>query len=392
MDNMLFLNLSSEYLESKGAIHTAREICQQPLMWEKTYSILLEAKDRLSNFFQKIWEVDQPLIIFAGAGTSAFIGETLAGPFQKKWGACCRAISTTDIVTHPENCFIKNRRTLLISFARSGNSPESLHTSVLARKYCDDLFELNITCNPQGALAKQEDNDNLYTVLLPEETNDVSLAMTSSYTSMLLAGLLLMHIREIEQLEPVVSKVCQMGDYILKEHLSGLKTISDMQFNRMVFLGSGPLFGVAHESHLKVQELSDGEIICKFDSFLGFRHGPKAVVNNSTVMVYLFSNKPYSNLYEFDLARSVITTAAGEKSIAIGNGNNEKEFCFDLSISFPKEINELPEEFLSLFYVIPGQVIGFYKSLNLGLSPDSPSKSGAITRVVQGVNIYYPFE
>ena len=100
---MIFLNCTSEYLESKGAIHTAREICQQPDMWKRTYLRFLEGKDQLLTFLQKIWNADQPLIILSGAGTSAFIGETLAGPFQKNWDACCKAASTIDIVTHPEN-------------------------------------------------------------------------------------------------------------------------------------------------------------------------------------------------------------------------------------------------------------------------------------------------
>jgi len=389
---MNYLNCTSKYLESNGAVHTAREICQQPDMWGKTYQKFLNEKVQLLIFLQKFWNAEQPLVILAGAGTSAFIGETLAGPLQKNWDVCSKAVSTTDIVTHPENYFIKNRTTLLISFARSGNSPESVQTCKLARKYCDDLYELNITCNPVGALAKQENTEHLYTILLPEETNDVSLAMTSSYSSMLLAGLFIVHIREIEQLEPVVSKVCKLTDHILKEYVSDLKEIAEMDFERMVFLGSGPLFGVAHESHLKVQEMSNGEIICKFDSFLGFRHGPKAVVNDGTIIVYLFSNKAYPKLYELDLVRSVNETAAGEKSIAIGNGYDDEEFQFDLSIGFPNEIDELPEEFLSVFYVLPAQIIGFFKSVDLGLSPDSPSKNGAISRVVQGVNIYHPAE
>jgi len=389
---MNLLNCTSNYLESNGAFHTAREICQQPDMWKKTYQTILKEKDQLLHFFQGIWKADRPLVILAGAGTSAFIGETLAGPFQKNWDICTKAISTTDIVTHPEIHFIKTRPTLLLSFARSGNSPESLHTCLLARKYCDELYELNITCNQQGALAKQEDTDHLYTLLLPEETNDVSLAMTSSYSSMLLAGLLIAHIRKVEQLESVVSKVCKLGNHILSEYVADLKKIAEIDFERMVFLGSGPLLGVAHESHLKVQEMSNGEIICKFDSFLGFRHGPKAVVNDGTIIVYLFSNKAYPKLYELDLVRSVIETDAGEKSIAVGSGYDDEEFQFDLSIRFPNDIDELPEEFLSVFYVLPAQIIGFFKSLNLGLSPDAPSKNGAISRVVQGVNIYQPVE
>jgi len=205
---------------------------------------------------------------------------------------------------------------------------------------------------------------------------------------MLLAGLLVCHIGEMEQLKPVVSKVCKIGDYILNQYVTKLKEIAETDFERMVFLGSGPLLGVAHESHLKVQEMSNGDIICKFDSFLGFRHGPKAVVNDGTIIVYLFSNQDYPGLYELDLVRSVNETAVGERSIAIGNSYDENEFQFDLSVRFPEEINELPEEFLAVFYILPAQIIAFFKSIHIGLSPDSPSKNGAISRVVQGVNIY----
>ena len=214
--------------------------------------------------------------------------------------------------------------------------------------------------------------------------------MTSSFSSMLLAGLLILNIREIEQMEPIVKKIRDLGNYILDECLPGLKRIAEMDYKRMVFLGSGPLLGIAHESHLKVQELTDGKVICKFDSFLGFRHGPKAVVNSSTVVVYLFSNNTYANLYEFDLVRSVNDTAAGEKSIAIGNITNEEGLVFDLSIQFPGGTSDIPEDFLSVFYILPAQIIGFYKSLSLGLSPDSPSIHGSINRVVKGVNIYKP--
>jgi len=385
---MKYLDINSEDLKRDSGIYTASEIAGQPELWEKTFRRVIEEKNGIDNFISKAIKDECPYIILTGAGTSAFIGEALAGTFQKKFGAVCRAVGTTDIITHPENYFIKSKTTLLVSFARSGDSPESVQAAVLARQYCDDIYELNITCNKDGALAKRITEKNSYVFLLPEETNDKSLAMTSSFSSMLLAGLLIAGIKEIDQMDRVVSGICDLGNYILNEYLAGLKNIAEKDFKRMVFLGSGPLFGVAHESHLKVQELSNGEIICKFDSFLGFRHGPKAVVNDATVVVYLLSNNSYANLYELDLIRSVIATAAGEKSVVIGNQYDEKEFRFDLAIRFPGNIDDIPEDFLSVFYVLPAQIIGFYKSLNLGLSPDSPSKSGSISRVVQGVKIY----
>jgi tagatose-6-phosphate ketose/aldose isomerase len=386
---MKYLGLRMKDLQDREALNTAREIASQPSSWEKTYKRFLEEKEYILQFLQKVWEHDFPYIILTGAGTSAFIGEALVGSFQKKWNGVCRAIATTDIITHPENYFIKSRPTLLISFARSGDSPESVAAVELAKEHCDCLYELNITCNKDGALAKKIKDTDSYTFLLPEETNDQSLAMTSSFSSMLLTGLLISNILDVEQLRPTIDRVCELGNYVLNDCLPDIQKMAETDFKRMVFMGSGPLFGIAHESHLKVQELSNGKVICKFDSFLGFRHGPKAVVDDTTVVVYLLSNSAGVQPYELDLVRSAKTTAAGERSIAIGNSYDESELKFDLSIRFPGGTEDIQEEFLSVFYILPAQIIGFYKSLSLGLSPDSPSQNGAISRVVQGVKIYH---
>jgi len=385
---MEYLSFPVEELKEKGGYHTAMEISNQPDLWMKTYLKIVEEKQQISEFLDKVWANDYPCIIFTGAGTSAFIGEALVGVYQKELGVSCRAIPTTDIITHPENYFIKSRPTLLISLARSGDSPESVATLEVAREHCDNLYELSITCNKQGHLAKNSDRKNSHIFLLPDEANDRSLAMTGSYSSMLLTGLLILHIQKIEQMEPIVKRVSELGKYILTEYLADLQHIAESDFDRAVFLGSGPLFGTAHESHLKVQELSNGNVVGKFDTFLGFRHGPKAVVNSSTLIVYLFSNNSFVQPYEYDLVRNVCETKAGETSIAIGNLDNN-EFSFDLSLQFPGNTGDIPEDFLSVVYVMPAQIIGFYKSLKLGLNPDSPSVNGSISRVVQGVKIYH---
>jgi tagatose-6-phosphate ketose/aldose isomerase len=385
---MDYLNCKVEYLKTSGGYHTAKEIWNQPRLWLETYSKLVKEKAAISDFLSKVLVKDCPYVILTGAGTSAFIGEALLGPFQKKWGVNTRAIGTTDILTHPEDYFMRQRPTLLISFARSGDSPESLATVELADKYCNDLYKLNITCNKDGELALRSTGNNSYVFLLPEETNDRSLAMTSSFTSMLLAGLLILNIEHIEDMLPLVNKLQDCGNFLLKNSIGNLRKMAETDFKKMVFLGSGPLFGAAHESHLKVQELSDGNIVCIYDSFLGFRHGPRAVVKNDTVVVYLLSNNPYVKKYELDLIRSINETSASVRSICIGNDFDAKELSIDLPIDLPPGIMDIPEEFLSVFYVLPAQIIGFFKSMSLGLSPDSPSNSGSITRVVQGVTIY----
>lgn len=385
---MEYLKCDAGQLESSGGFYTAKEISRQPELWMETYQKLLKEKDKIRSFISNVLGKKSPYVILTGAGTSAFIGEALVGPFQRKWGVCTRAIATTDLITHPENYFIRSRPTFLISFARSGDSPESLATIELANKYCDELYKLNITCNKDGELARRTSAENSLVFFLPEETNDRSLAMTSSFTSMLLAGLLILDINEIDNRLPIIKKLRDCGNFILKECIDSLRMVAEINFQRMVFLGSGPLAGAAHESHLKVQELSDGNVICAYDSFLGFRHGPKAILNNATVIVYLLSNNFHAKKYELDLIRSVNETSKGHKSIAIGNNFDPLELHIDLPIVLPDGISNVPEEFLPVIYLLPGQIIGFFKSMSLGLSPDSPSSNGSITRVVKGVRIY----
>ena len=385
---MKYLNIDTKELELKGGYYTAKEISCQPEMWLKTYEKVLEERDQLSQFLEKALQRTNPCVILTGAGTSAFIGEALAGSFQRILKVSTKSIATTDIITHPEDYFIRSKPTLLISFARSGDSPESLATVRMAEKSCDDLYLLNITCNRKGELAIHSRSDKSYVFILPEETNDKSLAMTSSFSSMMLAGVLMLNLPQMEDMLPIIRDLHDSGEFIIRENLSTFKSIADLGFRRAVFLGSGPLFGIAHESHLKVQELSDGKVNCTFDSFLGFRHGPRAIVDEFTLITYLISFSDSVKPYELDLIKSISESSTGAKSVGIGYDYDTEGLNIDFSIKFPDSIQSIPEDFLFVLYILPAQIIGFYKSLGLGLEPDSPSKGGSISRVVQGVTIY----
>ena len=385
---MKYLNIDTKGLELNGGYYTAKEISSQPDMWLKTYQRVKDEKKQTKDFLGNIVDKKNPCVILTGAGTSAFIGEVLAGTVQKHLKVSAISIPTTDIITHAEDYFIRSKPTILVSFARSGDSPESLATVKLAEDNCDDLYQLIITCNKNGELAIKPRSDNTYVFILPEETNDRSLAMTSSFSSMLLAGLLILNLDDIENMLPIIESLYECGRFILRENLLKLRSIAALDFKRAVFLGSGPLLGIAHESHLKVQELSDGKVICKYDSFLGFRHGPRAVVDESTLITYLLSNNAYARQYELDLIRSIAESPTGAKSLGVGHDLDKLGLDFDYTIKFPEYSANIPEEFYSVIYILPAQIIGFYKSLDLGLEPDSPSKGGSISRVVQGVTIY----
>jgi tagatose-6-phosphate ketose/aldose isomerase len=374
----------------KETSYMAKEITSQPKLWKDTYDSILTKKDQIADFLNEIYKINNIQIILTGAGSSAFIGEILQYSFYKNTGIPVKAIPTTDLVTHPRDFFQKSIPTLMISFARSGDSPESLATFELAEKLNDVIYHLIITCNPEGKLANMALNTkNSFILLLPEGTNDKALAMTSSFTCMALAGLLISDIKRLEENEENVNKLIEFGNIILDKYALELNEVADLDFKRIVFLGSGPLKGAAKESHLKVIELTDGQIICQYDSFMGFRHGPKAIIDETTLLIYLFSNDPYVYNYEVDLVKSINKTENFLFSIGIGQCLTELEnLNLNLNIDLDTGPNQITDDFFSICSIIPAQVLGFYKSLSLGLTPDSPSKNGGIHRIVQGVTIY----
>ena len=382
---MKYLGLDEQLLIEKGALHTALEICQQPQLWEKIYESVLSQQPQLNHFLGEALSKCERIILI-GAGTSAFIGLSLRGIFQRSTGLITEAISTTDLVSHPHDYLFEDISTLVVSFARSGNSPESEAAVALADRLCKTCYHLIVICNAEGNLAKYPAK-NKFVFGLPQEANDKSLAMTSSYSGMLLAGLLIAQLDQIAGLKNTIQTLVKYGERAISYYAEELKVIAEKDFSRAVFLGSGPLFGTATESHLKLQELTDGKIICKSDSFLGFRHGPKAVINESTLVVYIFSNDEYTLKYEKDLVESM--KKGHRPLLEIGIMESKLPgISLDHKLHFAENGSAIREEFLTVYSVIPAQILGFFKSLQVGLRPDSPSFSGAITRVVEGVQIY----
>lgn len=385
---MNYLGIEDSVLREQEALITAKEIVQQPLLWDKIYTILESMEDKLLPFLNEAYEtVDS--IILTGAGTSGFIGVALEGIFLKASGLFTMSVSTTDLITHPYNYLNSRKAVLLVSFARSGNSPESMSTLRLVDQISAKCMHLIITCNAGGEIVSYATKNPKLIILLPPESNDQGLAMTSSFTGMFLTGLLAAKIQELKAAKHQVKLLCRYGEKVLKDSLPLIKFVAGKDFKRVVFLGAGPLYGTAMESQLKVQELTNGKIVCKYDSFLGFRHGPKAVIDETTLIVYLFSNVEYVNKYEKDLIASM---HKGRKVLLeIGVAENTRfNAGVEPAIIFSDNGTRLDEEFLAICAVLPAQLIAFFKSLNLKLKPDSPAEDGTISRVVEGV-IIYPF-
>ncbi len=383
---MNYLDIPENELLKKGALHTASEIAGQPSLWRTTFETFNSQSGSIFPFLETAYaQVDQ--IVLTGAGTSAYIGLSLQGIFSSRTRKIARAIATTDILSYPSHYFQLDSVPLIISFARSGKSPESCAALELADQSCKKCFHLIITCNEGGALANYSSKNPTCVFILPEQANDKSLAMTGSYSAMLLTGLLIAFQEDQAFCKTQLELAIGSARNVLSEDIKTIREIAETNFQRAVFLGSGLLYGTATEAGLKLQELTDGQIVCKSETFLGFRHGPKAVIDETTLVVYFFSNNRHVSRYENDLLPAMKQGNTALFQLGIAEHAIESDVP-ETQIVLLQENSTIAEEFLPLCSIVPAQLLAFFKSLQLGLMPDAPSVSGSISRVVEGVNIY----
>lgn len=371
--------LDLDYIEKNDAHNTYYEICQQEEKWKEVYELYEQRKEKIEEFLEKVGS--DVKIIFTGAGTSEYVGNIL-NEYLKSLGTYdFSSIATTDLVSCPYLHFKKDQKTLLVSFARSGNSPESLAAVKLGEQIVDDFYNMALTCAPDGKLAlKLKDDDKSFVFIEPEGTNDKGFAMTSSFSSMLLTGLLIFDKRDDKkELVESIAKTCQE---ILADK-DNIENLVNFDFERIIYLGSGPLYKLTNEARLKILELTTGNVASLYESSMGFRHGPKSFVNDKTLVVSFVSSNPYTSQYDLDILDETYADKIAPRIIAIAN----KEIAGDFEkLIYKNQINE--DIYLALPYIVIAQLISLITSLRVGNTPDNPSKSGTVNRVVKGVEIH----
>lgn len=385
------LGVEISRLEDCSGLNTAKEIIQQPDTWRESIKNLIKNKIEIKSFIDSFLSKKEFRIILTGAGTSAFAGEVCEPYLTSLLNKRVEAIATTDLVASPKSYFIKDIPTLLVSFARSGNSPESVHAVNLATQLVDDLYQVVITCNENGKLAKNTVNDEKSLLLLmPPQTNDLGFAMTSSFTTMVLNAMAVFNINNIENFSSDVDKLSNSVNDFIENNIEKVTSLSNEDFERIVYLGSSTSKGIARESALKVLELTAGKVNASYDTPLGFRHGPKSVVDDETVSVIYISNDEYTRKYDLDLAKEMLAHKKNDKVVIVGDNIeedilNKADYVFNVeNINYTVE-NEV---LLPLQQIIFGQMLSFLKSVNLGITPDNPCPTGEVNRVVQGVILH----
>jgi tagatose-6-phosphate ketose/aldose isomerase len=380
------LGLTAAQIQAGGATFTAREIAQQPEVWPEV-ARLTSSDPKLKGFLTPLLENAGLRIVLAGAGTSSFVGECLAPTIARISGHRVHAIATTDIVASPESWLAAKSPTLMVHFSRSGGSPESVGTLELAEQFIERCSHLIVTCNPQGALYQSAGKvRHSHTLLLPQACNDQSFAMTSSFTGMLLAAGIALRAFSVD--DSLAARLATLGRYVLSTCLPVISSLVRAQFDRVVYLGSAELKGLAREAALKMLELTDGRVVSTADSTLGFRHGPKAIVNGSTLVVVFLSNDAHTRRYDLDLVAELRRDGIAGRVIALANRPGVPEHADTLLLDGKNPAESLPDFALCLPYAVFAQALGMLRSLSLGLTPDNPNAAGTVNRVVQGVTLY----
>ncbi len=381
-----FLGYNREWLEQHNGIHTAKEISHQPMLWRELSTILQQQFQSVSEFLSPLLERPDLRIILTGAGTSAFVGDSAAPFIQTGNKYRVESIPTTSLVSNPTQYLDANRPTLLVSYARSGNSPESVAAVKLVDQFVSESYHLFLTCNQEGALSGiAENSPNAYCMHMPEKSNDKSFAMTSSFSCMLMATLTLLGNETPTEWHNQIEATAQLCENKLEQWSGSIKHLATVPYQRLIVLGSGGFTGLAREASLKSLELSAGKVMTIFDSSLGFRHGPKFTINEQALVIQMLSSDEYTRQYDIDLYSELHNDQQTLRHIILSESAINDADAFELGYL------GLGDAWLCFPYIAFCQMLAFEKSLQLGLGPDNPCPTGEVNRVVQGVSIY-PFK
>jgi len=387
------LNLPDSEKKTRGLVHTPAEIAQQPETWQSTFDLFKKRREEIRDFLAAAGlAVDprvRPTVCLVGAGTSDYIGHSLAYLFRKAWLCEVVAVSSTDLLTHMDEICTPERKYLWISFSRSGDSPEGVAVLERACKRRPDIYHLVISCNANGRMIRAHaGNPQVLSICLDDAVNDRGLAMTSSFTNMVVFGQCLAHADDLGRYEPVVFQLVQAGKSFLPVAADRAAALAKEPYARACFVGSGPLRAVARESALKLLELTAGKTLTMSESALGLRHGPMAALGEDTLFVCFLSSNPRVQQYELDLLEEIKNKRLVRTRLVVAGSGGTASNSFAEHRLAPAGPLAVADDYRAAVDVIFGQLLGLFFSLRWKLQPDCPSPNGAISRVVQNVGIH----
>jgi tagatose-6-phosphate ketose/aldose isomerase len=391
--NLLDLvQLPNDQQALRGLLYTPREIAQQPETWQKTFELFEREQKRLCSFLEGAGvrdpEGERPTVFLIGAGTSDYIGHALELLLRQQWGCEVVVCASTDLLPNLDTYIIPGVKYLWISFSRSGDSTEGVAVLEQAAERFPQVAHLVVTCNPRARMIEVcSALAHASVVVLDDAVNDRSLAMTSSFTNMIVMGQCLAHAWSPDGYRESLNDMRAAGEALLVSGFALAEKLAAMRLPRLCLVGTGPLAAVAKESALKVLEMSAGEVKTMAESTLGLRHGPMAALDLETAFICFASSDARRLGYTADLLREVGGKAITAIRVAIGPRSAEdalRPLC-DIYLALD---STAADEYRPVLDVLVGQMLGLCTSIEFGLKPDAPSPGGVISRVVQEFAVY----
>ncbi len=304
------LRLPESERAARGLEHTPREIAQQPEAWLSTFEVFRRKREQIAEFLALAGigasPRPRPTVFLIGAGTSDYIGQSLTYLLRRCWNCEVMAVPSTDLLTHMDEWMIPEKKYLWISFSRSGDSPEGVAVLEGARKKHPEIPQLVVSCNAKGRMIRENaDDPGVLGICLDDAVNDRGLAMTSSFSNMVIFGQCLAHVSDPATYEEILSKLVRAGGDFLPRAAECASALAKDGYSKACFVGSGALRAVAKESALKLLELTAGKTLTMSESVLGLRHGPMAALDQNTLFVCFLSGSRRVQAYERDLLEEI---------------------------------------------------------------------------------------
>jgi len=386
------LDLPEAERVERGLLFTPREIAQQPESWKITYQRCQEQIPALQALLARagVGTPASRTVFLVGAGTSDYACRALAPLLRKRWNCDVWTVPSTTLLTDFDEYHRPGKEYFWISVSRSGDSPEGVALLERALTQHPEILHLVITCNVRGQMAELcgRHPDRALALLLDEAVNDRGLAMTSSFTNMVLAGQCLANLHNLSAFGEVIGQMVDAGEQFLPLAAETAATVTTLGCQRACFIGSDVLRAVADESALKVVELTAGRVSTVAESALGLRHGPLSSLDGQALLVAYVSSDPRRRNYERDLLNEICRKRLGRARVVVTSGPPDDVAAladYTLQLTCP---TGFADEYRAVLDVMLGQLLGLFASLRCGLKPDQPSPNGAITRVVSPIQTY----
>lgn len=344
--------------------HTWQEVVSQPQVWQSTLAAFAARRAALDGFLDRSG-FDQILVI--GCGSTHYLAQAASATLAHRAGIPAHALPSSELWLFPTAFALD--RTLLLAVSRSGTTTETLWALDRFREVGGGPV-LAVTCYPESPLAQRADF-----ALVAPDAQEESVAQTRSFTSMLLLtqalaavlagdeGMLERLGRLPKRLEAVIERV---GD--LPRRLG-----EDGSIQRLFFLGSGPLYGLASEAMLKTKEMSLSYAEAYYP--LEFRHGPMSMVDDHTLVVGFLSD---TGLAQELLVLQDMQALGGRILAFAEDGTAISGWQCDYVVELRSGLDEWERGPL---YLPAAQRMAFYRSLHKGLNPDRPTNLTAVVNL-----------